>query len=81
MKKQDAVLSLKPEAVEAVEKIIAARKRQGTPFDRDTVLSGIINTYASQMLQAVEVSDQFRPIAIDPAVGEQTNFGGSNRPQ
>ena len=62
MKKQDAVLSLNPEAIDTVEKIIEARQRQRMPFDRDTVLSGIVNTYATHALEALQTSERFRPI-------------------
>lgn len=79
MKKQDAVLSLNPEAIDTVEKIIAARQRQGMPFDRDTVLSGIVNTYAPHALEALQTSERFRPIyPAEIPEGRPTNLGGTN---
>lgn len=60
MKTVETALSLKPEAVEALSEIAAARQRQGIPMDTDTILSGIVNTYAAQMLDAVRAPDAFK---------------------
>lgn len=60
MKNVDANLSLKAEAIEAIEEISAARQRQGITMDTDTIISGIVNTYAAQMLEAVKAPDDFQ---------------------